>query len=197
MQIKKRNPGPLDPNPYVQLQQWLATCEAPEPNAATLSTVDPDGRPSARVILLKELNPLRFYTDLESRKAQALLSHPCATLTFYWPFPYRQVRIEGTVEKAPPEIATAYFQTRPRNSQIAAWASHQDQPLPSREALDMAFDHYETLYRGKSIPVPPKWGGFTLHPDRFEFWQGQPHRLHDRFLYLQTPNGWSIQRLNP
>ncbi len=139
-----------------------------------------------------------FYTHVVGRKAEELRRVPYAAMTFHWNELIRQVRIEGRVDPMPREEAEAYFATRSRGSQIGAWASHQSQPLESRAAFMARYREYQQQFRGRPVPLPPHWGGFRLVPDTYEFWQGRPYRLHDRFRYERTPDGrWIIQRLYP
>jgi len=169
-------------------------------NAMTLATADKDGRPSARIVLLKGVDARGyiFFTNYDSRKGQELAENPDAALVFYWPSQERQVCIAGEVTKLPEAESEAYFKTRPRGSQIAAWASRQSVILPSREALESEWKQLEAKYPGENIPKPPYWGGYVLAPTRIEFWQGRPSRLHDRFRYTKQADGaWKIERLSP
>jgi pyridoxamine 5'-phosphate oxidase len=168
--------------------------------AMTLATADKQGRPSARVVLLKAVDQrgFVFYTNYDSRKAQELAENPQAALVFYWSDQERQVSIAGEVSKLSPEESEAYFQTRPRGSRIAAWASHQSAVIPDRAALEAKWQQVEAQYAGRDVPCPPFWGGYRLAPARIEFWQGRPNRLHDRFRYTRQPDqSWSIERLAP
>jgi pyridoxamine 5'-phosphate oxidase len=169
-------------------------------NAMTLATVDAKGRPSARVVLLKGLDErgFIFFTNYESRKGEELAANPHAALVFYWADQERQVCIAGTASKLPNEESEAYFKTRPRGSRLAAWASNQTSVVPDRATLDRKWDEYEAEYSGKEIPRPTYWGGYVLRPERVEFWQGRPNRLHDRFRYTRQPNNqWLLERLSP
>ena len=167
----------------------------------TLSTVGADGRPSARVVLLKGVDErgLVFYTNYTSRKAREIVARPNVTLTFWWPQLESQVRFEGAAAKATPEEADAYFATRPRVSQIGAWASDQSAPLASREEIEQRFAALEKKYEGKPIPRPPHWGGYRVTPSSVEFWWNRPGRLHERELYTRPAPGkpWTMTLLNP
>ena len=190
-------------DPVELLRAWLQMAEEaelPNPNSMTLATIDPDGRPSARVVLLKHLDErgIVFYTNRNSRKGRALAANPRAALVFYWDVLTRQVVVEGQVEPASEEESDAYFATRPRASQLGAWASAQSEPAADRSALDAAFAEVEERFEGEDVPRPPHWGGYRLSLDRMEFWLGRPFRLHDRIVYLPDgSSGWSTQRLFP
>jgi len=170
-----------------------------EPNAAVLATVGSDGRPSARVVLLKGFGPegFVFYTNLESRKGRELRAHPTAALCFYWPNLHQQVRVEGRAKQVPDAEADAYFATRERGSQLGAWASAQSSPLPSREELERRVEELDRRFADKPIPRPPFWSGFRLNPDRIEFWTSRPNRLHDRLLFRKQDRIWSTELLYP
>jgi pyridoxamine 5'-phosphate oxidase len=192
------------PNPLDQFKTWMQeaiAAKAEEPTALTLSTADAHGRPSARVVLLKgvDVNGFVFYTNYESRKGKQLLENPFAALTFFWPVLERQVRIEGRVERVSPETSDAYFHSRPRGSQIGAWSSPQSQPIPNRSTLEQLEREYAAAYENlAAIPRPAHWGGYIVRPERIEFWQGRPNRLHDRLLYeLDSAGDWRINRLAP
>jgi len=168
--------------------------------AMTLATVDKQGRPSARVVLLKGLDQrgFVFFTNYDSRKGQELADNLQAALVFYWPDQERQVCIAGEVSKLPPAESDAYFKTRPYGSRLAAWASKQSAAIKDRAALEAQWKQLETQYAGQEIPRPPFWGGYLLSPTRVEFWQGRPNRLHDRFCYTRQPEKtWLIERLAP
>jgi pyridoxamine 5'-phosphate oxidase len=172
-----------------------------DPNAMVLSTVGPDGRPSARVVLLKgfDARGFVFYTNLESRKGMELAAHPAAALTFHFQPLARQVRVEGFVQPVSEEEADAYFAIRPRGSQVGAWASAQSAPLSGRAELEARFAEVEAQYAGQDIPRPPHWSGFRLVPDRLEFWVGRENRLHERDVFTRTrPDAsWTLQHLYP
>lgn len=169
------------------------------PEAMAVATSSPDGRPSARMMLLKGVDDdgFLFYTNYGSRKADELDRNPRAALVFHWDVLQRQVRVEGTVERVSREASAAYFRTRPRGSQIGAWASRQSEELESREELERSFRRYEERFRGEEVPLPEFWGGYRLRPDRIEFWQGRANRLHDRLRYRRTDGGWEVSRLYP
>ena len=180
---------------------WSALCNhrPADINAMTLATVDPAGRPSTRTVLLKGVDErgFIFFTNYDSRKGRELAENPNAALTFFWSELERQVCVAGSVAKLPAPESEAYFKSRPRGSQLAAWASNQSQPVPNRAALEAKWQELEKRFPGE-IPLPPNWGGFILKPERVEFWQGRPSRLHDRFNYCrQTDGSWRIDRLCP
>lgn len=169
------------------------------PEAVCLGTVSPDGAPEGRMMLLKGFDAAGFvfYTNLESQKAESLKATPLASLTFHWAPLGRQVRIQGRIEKVSDSEADEYFGSRPRGSQIGAWASRQSAPIPDRQALEGRFAELEKDYQGKEMPRPPYWGGFRLVPERIEFWQERPNRLHDRFLFKREGGRWVVTRLSP
>ncbi|MFD2999053.1 pyridoxamine 5'-phosphate oxidase [Pontibacter toksunensis] len=189
--------------PIQQFNVWLEEAlksKVEEPTAMVLSTVNAQGKPSARVVLLKDVSAdgLSFFTNYESRKGQELRESPFAAVTFFWPSLERQVRIEGKVVKLAPEVSDTYFHSRPKGSQIGAWASPQSQEIESREVIEKADQQLSEKYNdADTIPRPPHWGGYQLQPERFEFWQGRPNRLHDRIVYEQQQDSWKIKRLAP
>ncbi|MGH7594767.1 MAG: pyridoxamine 5'-phosphate oxidase [bacterium] len=171
----------------------------PEPSAVILATASTDGKPSARVVLLKGFDErgFIFYTNLESRKGRELRANPHAALCFYWPPLYQQVRVEGRVEQVSDTEADAYFATRPRGSQIGAWASTQSASLTSREQLQADFKAVEEKFAGREVSRPPFWSGFRLIPERIEFWESRENRLHDRTVYSHPNGEWRIEKLYP
>jgi pyridoxamine 5'-phosphate oxidase len=189
-------------DPLEQFVRWFDEARsAPilEPNAMTLATVDATGQPSARTVLLKAVDRrgLTFYTNLESRKARELAANPKAALLFWWPPQGRQVRFEGEIEPVDQAEADAYFATRPRGSQIGAWASAQSTVVADRAALDAAEQEIAARFAGGALPRPPFWGGYRLVPVGIEFWQGRINRLHDRLRYTRRGEGWDLERLAP
>jgi pyridoxamine 5'-phosphate oxidase len=190
-------------DPIKQFDAWFneaIEAKEPEPNAMTLATATYDGRPSARIVLLKGVNEngFMFYTNYLSRKGKEITKNPLGALTFFWAGMERQVRIEGTIEKLSKEQSDRYFQSRPKSSQIGALASPQSQEIASREILENKMSELEAEYDGKDIPKPSFWGGYILKPRLIEFWQGRPSRLHDRILYKKIDNkNWKKVRLAP
>ena len=187
-------------SPFEQFAQWFEqalTAQVPEPNAMTLATVDADSRPSARIVLLKGYDErgFVFYTNYASRKGQNLAIQPWASLLFFWQPLERQVRIEGPVERVSAQESDEYFHSRPVSSRIGAWASQQSQPT-TREALEAREAEFNARY-GDAPPRPEHWGGYRLRPERIEFWQGRPSRLHDRLSYERQGDDWRITRLSP
>jgi len=193
----------LHANPIEQFKRWMQqTIEAqlPDPNAMTIATVDANGQPSQRIVLLKSLDDkgFVFYTNLRSRKAQELKQNPKVSLHFPWYFLERQVKVCGVVEQLSSAEVLKYFVTRPRDSQLGAWASQQSRPISSRALLMQQFEAMKNKFAKGEIPVPDFWGGFRVKPHQIEFWQGGEARLHDRFEYnLQPDNSWTIERLEP
>ncbi len=189
-------------DPFLLFSQWFDQAlqsELPEPNAMTLATSDHQGKPSARVVLLKELDNsgFVFYTNYQSRKAQELDMNPHAALVFLWLELQRQVRVEGYVERVGPAESDAYFALRPRDSQIGALASPQSQPVPSARFLEEKFLELKSRFENQTIPRPQHWGGYRLIPMRWEFWQGRMNRLHDRIAYVRQDDKWQLVRLAP
>jgi len=192
----------IDPDPINQFKLWFDDAVASGmklPEAMTLATATPDGTPSARVVLLKSVDTdgFVFYTNYNSAKAGDLEANPAAALVFYWSQFDRQVRVQGVVEHVTPEESQAYFRTRPRESQIGAWASPQSEVIENRETLEARVAELEELYRDREIECPEHWGGYRLKPTRIEFWKGRLGRLHDRIVYERDGAGWKISRLAP
>lgn len=195
------------PDPIRQFEHWFdeaIKAQLPEPNAMTLATVADDGRPAARIVLLKgfDRNGFVFFTNYESRKGRELSAHPAAALLFHWVELERQVRIEGIASRIEALESDAYFVSRPRASRLGAWASPQSEPIPDRAALESRFAAIMERYRdaGEAIPRPPQWGGYRLVPDMLEFWQGRRSRLHDRIRYRRGSGHsgtWILDRLAP
>ena len=193
----------IERDPIKQFQLWFdeaIAAKLPMPDAMTLATVTPDGRPTARMVLLKQVDGdgFVFFTNYQSSKARQLDINPYAALVFYWPQFERQVRVEGKVAKTSAEESAAYFKTRPRESQIGAWASPQSEVISARDVLEQRAHELAEQYCDREVDCPAYWGGFRLKPDRIEFWKGRVGRLHDRVLYeLQPDDTWTIKRLAP
>ena len=192
----------IDRDPIKQFQIWFdeaVNAKLPMPEAMTLATATPDGKPSARMVLLKQVDHdgFVFFTNYNSAKAEQLDANPHAALVFYWSQLDRQVRVEGSVTKTPAQESREYFRTRPRESQIGAWASTQSQAISSREVLEQRAHELEELYRDRDVDCPEHWGGYRLKPERIEFWKSRIGRLHDRILYQRDGGGWTITRLAP
>ncbi|WP_428389013.1 pyridoxamine 5'-phosphate oxidase [Mucisphaera sp.] len=191
-----------NPDPIAQFKTWFdQACDGSiyEPNAMTLATVDANGHPAARVVLLKGLDDrgFAFYTNRTGDKARQLAQHNHAALTFYWDRQHRQVRITGTVAEMPRTETETYFHSRPRGSQLGAWASAQSSVVSGRDELEASYAEAEARYANTEVPLPDHWGGYILSPQTVEFWQGRTGRLHDRLRYRRDNNGWLIERLAP
>lgn len=189
-------------DPLQLFDQWFAEARETEPNdsnAMTLATVNAQGQPAARMVLLKghDARGFVFYTNEQSRKADDLADQPRAALLFHWKSLRRQIRIEGPVSRVAPEESDAYFATRSRDSQLGAWASDQSRPLPDRATFEARFEQVRARFEGGPVPRPPHWGGYRVTPSAIEFWQDRAHRLHERRLFTRTPDGWRDGLLYP
>ncbi len=195
----------VDPDPFVQVRRWLdewAAVAPNEPDAVVLATADAEGRASARTVLMRGFGPsgCTFFTSYESRKGADLAANGYGTILASWVPVLRQVNLRGPVAPVERAESEAYFATRPRGSQLAAWASHQSHPLADRTELEAAFAAADDEFRDREVPCPPHWGGYRLVPDEIELWQGRPSRMHDRLRYerdARAPAGWRIVRLSP
>ena len=192
----------VDSNPFVQFKRWYdeaVRAQVPDANAMALATATADGKPSARMVLLRgfDARGFVFFTNYEGRKSSELLANPRAALLFYWNELERQVRLEGTVEKTSRQESEDYFKTRPLESRLGAWASRQSEVIPGRSDLEQKIGDLKERYAGREVPVPPFWGGFRLQPEIFEFWQGRENRLHDRIRFSLQGGVWVIERLSP
>jgi len=190
------------PDPIQQFRRWFRAVERagiPEPNAMTLATAARNGRPSARMVLLKGIDErgFLFFTNYESRKGRELAANPRGALVFYWRAVHRQVRVTGRVSKLPAAESDAYFANRPLGSRLAAAASRQSSVIPSRATLETRFAQLDTWYPGDGPPRPINWGGYRVHPNEIEFWQQGPNRLHDRLRYRKSRGAWILERLSP
>ena len=191
------------PDPIAQFRRWFGEALAAdlhEPNAMTLASATPDGRPSARVVLLKGFDErgFAFYTNYEGRKGRELEDNPRCALVFYWGELERQVRVEGRASRVSEEESDGYFKSRPRGSRLGAWVSEQSRPVESRDALEKRLRGLEAEYEGREVPRPHFWGGYRVEPEVIEFWQGRENRLHDRLVYRRSEGGgWRRERLQP
>ena len=195
--------GVLSANPLEQISAWVEEADQAgvyEPNAMVLSTIDPDGQPSSRTVLLRGIDDsgLYFYTDYGSRKGLALLAHPAVSIVFPWYTQHRQIKICGHAAPTDPEVSDAYFASRPRGSQVSAWASDQSHTIESREVLEAKVREIEARFEwDDDLASPERWGGFLIEPQRVEFWAGRTSRLHDRIRFEKTSEGWASTRLQP
>lgn len=192
----------LLPDPIAMFRRWYDEAHAAglhEPNAMVVATASADARPSARLVLLKGISGegFSFFTNTGSRKGSELTANPQCALLFPWHPLERQVRVDGTAEPLPREAVDTYFSTRPRGSQLGAWASHQSRVVSGREELLAAYDEAAARYAGVDVPTPEEWGGYLVRPESVEFWQGRPGRMHDRLVYRRSPAGWRRERLAP
>jgi pyridoxamine 5'-phosphate oxidase len=200
--LRSLSENDVNKNPIQQFSVWWDEAigsNIEEVNAMTLATVNDNGFPSARIVLLKDFSEdgFVFFTNYESRKGKSLMKNPKASIVFFWKELERQVRVEGVVEKISEEESTAYFTSRPAESKIGAWASPQSEVITSRIFLEERFKNYAQQFSDAEIPKPPHWGGYIVKPTRIEFWQGRPGRLHDRIEYNKNKEGWAIERLAP
>lgn len=192
----------VSPNPIEQFRRWFdeaLNTNLHEPNAMTLATVTREGKPSARIVLLKGYDErgFVFYTNYEGRKARELEENPSTALLFYWGELERQVRVEGRASRIPEKESDAYFASRPRGSQLGAWVSEQSRIIADRGELEEKLRSLEAEHEGREVPRPPFWGGYRVEPEAIEFWQGRENRLHDRLVYRRKNGGWRIERLQP
>jgi pyridoxamine 5'-phosphate oxidase len=192
-----------DPDPVAQLRRWLdeayADAATIDANAMCLATANEDGQPSARIVLLRGLDArgLQFFTSYLSRKGRDLGRNPLAAATFFWPHLQRQVRVEGRVAQLDEDESEAYFESRPHEHRLSAWASEQSEPIETRALLEERMEHFAARFEGEDVPRPHSWGGYLIVPSRYEFWQGRKNRLHDRLEYRRDGSNWTIRRLQP
>jgi pyridoxamine 5'-phosphate oxidase len=200
--LKKLDEKNLDPSPINFFEKWLKEAYRSgmdEPNAMTICSIDGEGFPDSRIVLLREVSDkgFVFYTNYHSAKGMAFAKNARGAINFFWPELQRQVRIKGLVTKVPSAQSDAYFHSRPRESQVGAWASAQSMVLKSRKELEDNFKHFEKFFGSYQVPRPDHWGGYVLKPEAIEFWQGRPNRLHDRLRYFKVNYKWKIERLSP
>ena len=200
--LQQLNEQEADENPFKQFQKWwdqAVESEIDEVNAMTLATVNKEGKPSARIVLLKDFNDkgFVFFTNYHSKKGTDIESNPFGCLVFFWKELERQIRIEGQIQKVDEEESTQYFLSRPIYSQIGAWASNQSAVVESRDVLENSFTQYQSTFAHKAITRPDHWGGYRLVPDNIEFWQGRSNRMHDRIQYTKKNDSWTKVRLAP
>jgi pyridoxamine 5'-phosphate oxidase len=198
----KRQEATMADDPHALFEEWLAEARLAEPNdptAMALATADADGRPSARMVLMKghDERGFVFYTNLDSRKGGELAANPSAALLFHWKSLRRQVRIEGPVEPVSEAEADSYFATRARDSQLGAWASDQSRPLDARATFEARYEEVRSRFEGGDVPRPPRWAGWRVKPERIEFWNDRAHRLHERRLFIRAGESWSEGLLYP
>jgi pyridoxamine 5'-phosphate oxidase len=196
------NEETVNNDPILQLTTWLNDAienQKADPTAMVLSTIDREGNPESRVVLLKELKAegLIFFTNYDSKKGQQITINPHVSVVFFWPELERQVRIKGKAEKISEADSESYFLSRPLDSQLGTWASPQSQVIESRQVLDNNYAHFKQHFENQKIAKPPHWGGFLIRPVYFEFWQGRSNRLHDRLEYVPAEDSWQIRRLAP
>jgi pyridoxamine 5'-phosphate oxidase len=199
---KPLNEDSISENPYQQFENWFeeaVNAQLLDPYAMSISTVSYHGQPSTRIVYLRGIaeNGFKFYTNYKSQKGDDLLENSKTALNFFWGELERQIRIEGEVEKLSKEESDAYFSSRPRESQIGAWASNQSENIKDRKDLEDKVTHFETKFKGLDVTRPLHWGGYIVKPTKIEFWQGRPNRLHDRIVFTKSENSWEISRVSP